>query len=112
MRKYQVIRDQLAARYGEIRERLLKIEGNIRRIDQPLQADFAEQAIDAENDQVLDALDSSIRAEMAQIENTIARIDRGEYGNCEICDYPISLRRLEALPQATRCVACEERREA
>lgn len=110
MQKYQAIREQLSARYGEIRERLLKIEGNIRRTDQPLQADFAEQAIDVENDQVLDALDRSIRAEMTQIENTIARIDRGEYGNCEICDYPISLRRLEALPQATRCVRCEEKR--
>ncbi|MDX2033798.1 MAG: TraR/DksA family transcriptional regulator [Blastocatellia bacterium] len=112
MQEYQAIREQLAARYGEIRERLLKIEGNIRRTDQPLNADFAEQAIDAENDQVLDALDNSIRAEMSQIENTLARIDRGEYGLCEICGDPIPLRRLEAMPQATRCVACEERREA
>ncbi len=110
MQEYHTIREQLATRYDQIRGRLMKIEGHIRRADQPPQADFAEQATDAENDQVLDALDSSIRAEMAQIENTIARIDRGEYGRCELCGNSIPLKRLEAVPQATRCVACADRR--
>ena len=46
------------------------------------------------------------------IEAALGRIESGEYGRCEECDEPIVLRRLKALPWATRCVACQEESEA
>ena len=46
------------------------------------------------------------------IEVALNRIESGEYGLCEECDEPIVLRRLKALPWATRCVACQEETEA
>ena len=109
MPDYQPIRQQLTTRHGEIRQRLDKITREVRHVNQPLNADFAEQAVEAENDQVLDALDHSIRAEMEQIENTLTRMDKGLYGICEGCGKPIAARRLEALPHATRCIQCEEK---
>lgn len=109
MPDYQPIRQQLATRHGEIQQRLEKITREVRHVNQPLNADFAEQAVETENDQVLDALDHSIRAEMEQIENTLARMDEGLYGVCEACGKPIAARRLEALPHAVRCVHCEEK---
>ena len=108
MQKFEAIRQQLANRHEEIQKRLQKITRDLRHVNQPLNADFAEQAIEAENDQVLDALDDSIRGEMEQIEKTLMRIDQGDYGSCETCDKPIAAKRLEALPYATRCIACEE----
>jgi DnaK suppressor DksA-like protein len=65
MAKHQEIRQKLAGRYAEIQHRLEKITNDA---NKPLDADFEEQAVERENDEVLDALDSSIRAEMAQIE--------------------------------------------
>ena len=50
----------------------------------------------------------------AKIEETIARIDAGEYGYCESCGVEIGLKRLEARPTATLCIDCktlEEMRE-
>ena len=42
-----------------------------------------------------------------QIEAALQRLDAGTYGVCERCGQPIPPRRLEALPYATLCVACQ-----
>lgn len=42
-----------------------------------------------------------------KIEETIARIDAGEYGYCESCGIEIGLKRLEARPTATLCIDCK-----
>jgi RNA polymerase-binding transcription factor DksA len=103
MEVHSAVRQKLTERYAEIRGRLERIAGDA---NKPLDADFEEQAVERENDEVLIALDSSIRAEMAQIEKTLARLDKGEYGVCEVCGDPITPKRLEALPYANRCMAC------
>lgn len=108
MREYDDIRQQLQTRYDEIQERLGKIRHEVQHKGEPLQADFAEQATERENDEVLDALDHSIQNEMRQIQVTLKRLDAGEYGICEQCEKKIPLKRLAALPHASRCVACAE----
>ncbi len=42
-----------------------------------------------------------------KIEETIAKIDAGEYGYCESCGVEIGLKRLEARPTATLCIDCK-----
>ncbi len=42
-----------------------------------------------------------------KIEETIGKIDAGEYGYCESCGIEIGLRRLEARPTATLCIDCK-----
>jgi len=42
-----------------------------------------------------------------KIDETIARIDAGEYGYCESCGIEIGLKRLEARPTATLCIDCK-----
>lgn len=42
-----------------------------------------------------------------KINETMARIDRDDYGYCETCGVEIGLRRLEARPTATQCVDCK-----
>jgi DnaK suppressor protein len=42
------------------------------------------------------------------IEAALARIDSREYGVCTDCENAIASARLEAIPWATRCVACQE----
>ncbi len=46
------------------------------------------------------------------VQTALGRLESGQYGSCEECDEPIVLRRLKALPWATRCVACQEETEA
>ena len=112
MQEYETIRQQLTARYAVIQARLEKISRDVQHASEPLNADFAEQAVERENDEVLEALDNSIRAEMQQLQVTLKRLDEGEYGVCESCGNPIPIKRLEALPHASRCVACAEKVQA
>jgi len=42
-----------------------------------------------------------------KIDETIARIDSGDYGYCDSCGVEIGLKRLEARPTATLCIDCK-----
>jgi DnaK suppressor protein len=46
-------------------------------------------------------------ARVSEIDAALGRIDTGTYGACESCHQPIAEVRLEALPEATLCVACK-----
>ncbi len=76
-----------------------------------------------EPDPIDDAQSQSLRELAVSLMNTdwqvqkaiqvaLDRLESGQYGRCEECDEPIVLRRLKALPWATRCVACQEETEA
>jgi DnaK suppressor protein len=42
-----------------------------------------------------------------KIDETILRIDAGEYGYCDSCGVEIGLKRLEVRPTATLCIDCK-----
>jgi DnaK suppressor protein len=42
-----------------------------------------------------------------KIDQTIERLDAGDFGYCDTCGVEIGLRRLEARPTATQCVDCK-----
>jgi DnaK suppressor protein len=42
-----------------------------------------------------------------KIDESLAQLDAGEYGYCEICGEEIGLRRLEARPTASLCIDCK-----
>lgn len=42
-----------------------------------------------------------------KIDETIARIDNGDYGYCDKCGVEIGLKRIEVRPTATLCIDCK-----
>lgn len=48
---------------------------------------------------------------LKKINEAIRRIEEGSYGECENCGDPIELRRLQARPTTTLCIACKEEEE-
>lgn len=53
------------------------------------------------------ALDAHESAELQSISNALERMARGDYGMCVDCGKPIALARLEAFPEAARCIDCQ-----
>jgi DnaK suppressor protein len=45
---------------------------------------------------------------LRDVESALHRLAGGGYGACTDCDEPISVRRLTAIPWASRCVRCQE----
>ena len=60
---------------------------------------------------VRDDLDSQAATELDQVNQALARLDAGEYGECTSCGEPIAEARLKALPYATLCIQCAEEAE-
>jgi DnaK suppressor protein len=58
------------------------------------------------------ALHQNARQLLAQVTNALDRFDQGTYGVCEQCKEDIDPARLEALPYATLCLRCQQRRKA
>lgn len=106
MENHQLIKESLLHRRKEIVERLGRVENHLRHTDKPLEADFAEQAIERANDEVLEVLDENMRNEVMQIDHAIELMEKGNYGICQSCQNPIAQKRLEALPYTSICINC------
>lgn len=57
------------------------------------------------------ALDDHEMQELSAIDAALARIAAGTFGQCVDCGTDIAPQRLQAAPEAARCIACQERAE-
>ncbi len=106
MANIQEIEITLRERLLELETRVGYVEDGLRHTHAPLEADFAEQAVSTENDDVLQALDSAMRKECSEILAVLQRMQMGSYGFCSTCGDEVPVQRLRALPFARECVAC------
>lgn len=102
------IQQQLLSRQRELESRLNRVEQHVSHRHEPLSADFAEQAVERENDEVLEAIGAEIDHELAHIKQALKRLQEGCYGACEDCGEAIALARLKAVPYATQCIDCAD----
>lgn len=56
------------------------------------------------------ALLDQARDHLEALDRALERLERGDYGRCEICGKPIPPDRLDVLPAATTCVQCASAR--
>ncbi len=103
MTTYEEIRATLQHKLRELDQRLGKIQANLRHVSEP---DSAEQAIERENDEVLEHLDESGQKERELIRAALQRMDAGTYAACVQCGGSISAERLAAVPYTTSCITC------
>jgi DnaK suppressor protein len=127
MAQHQKTGDQGRTRYNELKHML---EGRRREIQAEVQGKMRgvreEGAWGGKLNEVLDAVESSeadiqediefaliqMKSEtLNKINDALARLDQGDYGNCFDCGEEIAEKRLRALPFAVRCKDCEEARE-
>ncbi len=103
MDKFDQIRQMLVERKSRLEELLGRVEISARRqFDKSLE----EQAIQRENEAILTKIDDNLNLEYLEVNRALERLSSGEYGICENCGSEIALKRLEAVPQASVCLAC------
>lgn len=49
--------------------------------------------------------------QLEEVRAALRRLEAGQYGMCQTCGEPIELRRLQALPYASRCMRCQSASE-
>jgi len=87
------------------RENIRLSEASAERSPDPTSADGGSMAFELEKELTLD---ENTRHLLNQVEHALVLIKKKKYGNCENCDEPIPVARLEAIPYSTICKACAE----
>jgi RNA polymerase-binding transcription factor DksA len=103
MKPISLRREQLENRLEELLRRLRRIEHDL---DQPVSATFSEQALEREEEEVLEDLGHAGQQEIRMIQAALKRIEAGEYGICARCGNDIPEARLDILPHTPLCRAC------
>ena len=88
------LRRLLVDDYADRRARAVELEDPV-----DLEPDLADVLL-ARNEEAMDAINAAL-----------IRIGADRYGNCVACGAPIPFERLEIVPAADRCVACQAERD-
>jgi RNA polymerase-binding transcription factor DksA len=99
----QQIEANLKQKLTELEDRLAHIKKDM---SQSHSADSSEQAVERENDEVLEEVGQETQSAIEDIRLALARIAQGSYGRCSDCGDAINPQRLEALPEAVHCMSC------
>ncbi len=103
MKQVSVRKQQLEDRLAHLIKSVAEIADTL---DDPVSADFGEQAIEREGDEVLESLGQMEQAEARMIHAALARIEDGTYGDCVKCGDAIREDRLDLLPHTPFCKDC------
>ena len=73
--------------------------------------DIADRATSAFQREFSFSLSENEGKMLRMIEEALARLDNGRFGMCVHCEQPIERQRLEAVPWARHCIACQEQQD-
>ena len=102
-------KEQLLSLREEYTRRIDAIEVETHHKEEAVEKDFAEQATQSENDDVLAALDDEAQLMVMQIDAALARVEQGSYGICTACGESIKAERLKVISYVELCIGCAEK---
>ena len=106
MQDTDAFKERLLALKAELSQRVKKIDKDVRH--EGMSADWSEQAVERENDEVLESLGNVADQELLMINYALQRIENNAYFICSDCGDHIPRARLESLPFSSLCVSCAE----
>lgn len=101
------LRKQLEGKALEIQASLDTSRGGKARIGEQTQ-NLEDLSVQAHEEWLYLSRNSIDVSLLREVEAALARIEDAEYGECMECQEPISIKRLEAIPWARYCIACQE----
>ena len=106
MKSIEEIKATLLGRKRELEQELPNVYKE--RVSDDQVQDTADQALTSSLEGIKIALHDNEHDEYQMVLRALKMIDNGTYGICSECDDPVSKRRLELFPNATRCLKCQE----
>lgn len=99
-------REKLLSRDALLRDRLERVQADLRRPRDPVPSSAPAAAVGREKDEVLAAIESSAYAERRRIKTALDRVEDDTLGLCAGCGREIEAARFVAVPYATHCKTC------
>src|SRR5438874_13687792 len=104
-------KQRLLTKERELLAGITRIQMDGRRSDIEGAQDMADQADSCYTKESLFQQSSSARALLVLVRAALRREEDGEFGLCVECGEPVHKKRLDAVPWARHCVACQELQE-
>jgi DnaK suppressor protein len=104
-------RQRLLAKERELLTEIMRNELDGRRAEIEGAQDMADQADSCYTKESLFQQSSNARDLLILVQAALRREEEGAFGLCVECGEPVQKKRLEAVPWARHCVACQELQE-
>jgi DnaK suppressor protein len=113
--RYRDLKQMLEGRKREIQGQLHERIRDVRTENGPGKLNFVLDQVESSEAGIQEDIEFALiqmKAEtLSKVDEALARLEEGAYGNCFECGEEIAKQRLRALPFAVRCRDCEEARE-
>jgi DnaK suppressor protein len=103
---------KLVVRRNEIVRKLSEFRNESKEVETDIAQDMADKAESSYTKEFLLSLSDAEREQLFQIDAALKRIERKEFGHCQMCQKEISKKRLNALPWTPYCIDCQEKAES
>jgi DnaK suppressor protein len=106
-------RKRLEEMRGELDKSILVLQGEqpVERIGSDSPQDPADAGTNLSENDRTQAVLAAAKVQLSAVKDALQRIERGTYGTCADCGSPIPEGRLDARPEAARCVKCQAKRD-
>jgi len=102
---------RLLEKKEEIIAKLSEFYSESKEIESGIAQDIADKAESSYTKEFLLSLSDAERKRLFLIDEALKRIEKSEYGICQMCQKNISKKRLDAVPWAPHCIECQEKAE-
>jgi DnaK suppressor protein len=104
-------RKLLLERKNSIIRKLSQFYHESKEIETDTALDVADKAETSYTKEFLLGLTDSEREQLQLIDQALERLEKGEYGLCQVCHQEIGKKRLQIIPWTPYCINCQEKME-
>jgi DnaK suppressor protein len=110
-KRLEYYKKKLDARRLELLRGIARTEKEGREADGDATVDLADKAANSYTKEFLFGLTHENRSLLQLVDDALARIQKGTFGECASCHQELQPKRLEAVPWTRYCITCQEKKE-
>ena len=104
-------RKKLLDKKETILRKLNELTNESKEMETNVAQDVVDKAETSYTKEFLLSLSDGDREQLLLIDDAIRRLDRDEFGVCQLCHQEIGRKRIEAIPWTPYCINCQEKAE-
>jgi DnaK suppressor protein len=107
----EIYKKKLMKKKEEIVHKISEAYNETKEVESGVAQDVVDKAESSYTKEFLFSLSDSEREQLFLIDDALRRIEKGEYGLCQMCHNAIGKKRLDAVPWTPFCIECQEKEE-
>jgi DnaK suppressor protein len=110
-KRLEYYKKKLQTKREELLKSIARTEEEGRAADDDPTVDLADKAANSYTKEFLFGQNNTDRSTLQLLDEALERIKKGTYGICAHCETELQQKRMEAVPWARHCTACQEKQE-